>query len=68
MRQSQRITQEELAKSLGLTRLTIQKVKSRKNTTIDTLLLIFQYFDLLESFSSFITQQQNKFTDFGTFY
>lgn len=68
MRQSRKITQDQLAKSLGLTRLTIQKVESGKNSNIDTLLLIFQYFEILEPFSSFIIEQRNKFADFGSFY
>ena len=68
MRQSRQLTQEELAKSLGLTRLTIQKVESGKNSTIDTLLLIFQYFEIMDSFSSFLNEQKSKFADFGSFY
>jgi len=68
MRNSKGITQSELAIDLNLSRLTIQKVESGKNFNIDTLLLIFQYFDLLDSFSKFITEQQLEFKEIQSFY
>lgn len=68
MRNSRKISQQELAEKLNLTRLTIQKVESGKNFQIDTLLLIFQYFELLKPLSEFLANQKVEFKDFGSIY
>ena len=68
MRTSRNMTQQELAEKLNLTRLTIHKIENGKNFNIDTLLLILQYFDLLNVFSEFIEEQRVQFKDFGSFY
>lgn len=68
MRNSRNMTQQELAEKLNLTRLTIHKIENGKNFNIDTLLLILQYFDLLNVFSEFIEEQRVHFKDFGSFY
>lgn len=62
MRTNRKLTQEELASLLNLSRITIQNIERGKNFTIDTCLLIFQYFDELESFSEFI---KSKMDDYG---
>jgi transcriptional regulator with XRE-family HTH domain len=62
MRTNRKLTQEELANQLNLSRITIQNIERGKNFTIDTCLLIFQYFDELESFSEFI---KSKIDDYG---
>lgn len=43
------ISQQELAEQLKMSRITIQNLESGKNFTIDTLLKVLQYFDLLPS-------------------
>lgn len=68
MRNSRKLTQKDLAERLNLTRLTIQKVERGKNFNIDTLLLIFQHFELLKPFSEFLVGQRAEFTDFGSIY
>lgn len=68
MRNSKGVTQSELATDLNLSRLTIQKVESGKNFNIDTLLLIFQYFEMLNSLSDFIKEQQVDFKEVQSFY
>ena len=68
MRNSKGITQSKLATDLNLSRLTIQKVESGKNFNIDTLLFIFQYFDMLTSFSEFIGGQELQFKEIQSFY
>lgn len=68
MRNSRGITQNELAMELNLSRLTIQKVESGKNFTMDTLLLIFQYFDVLDPLAGFIAAQRDDFKDVQSFY
>lgn len=44
------ISQQELADNLGLSRYTIQKFESGKNSTLDTVLKIAHHFDDLEKF------------------
>lgn len=68
MRKSQSITQEELAVKLNLSRVTIQNVEAGKNFNIDTLLLIFQYFEQLESFNSFIHEKSEEYDNLDSLY
>lgn len=68
MRNSKKISQQDLADSLNLNRQTIQKLENGKNFNIDTLLLIFQYFELLKSFSDFIKKQGTDFTEIDSLY
>lgn len=68
MRNSRKISQQELADSLNLNRQTIQKVESGKNFNIDTLLLIFQHFELLKAFADFIKDQGTDFTEIDSLY
>lgn len=48
------LTQEQLAEKLSLSRVTIQNLESGQNPTMDTLLKVLQYFDLLERFNDYI--------------
>ncbi len=57
MRQRDAITQEELAEKLDLSRITIQNLEAGKNPTIDTVLKVFQYFDLLAGFDSYVANE-----------
>ncbi|RAI86712.1 helix-turn-helix transcriptional regulator [Algoriphagus yeomjeoni] len=61
MRKANSLTQEGLAENLNLSRLTIQKVESGKNFNFDTLLLIFQHFNQLESFYSFLKEKSSEY-------
>jgi len=61
MRKANSLTQEELAEKLSLSRLTIQKLESGKNFNIDTLLLIFQHFNQLESFFTFLKEKSAEY-------
>lgn len=49
-RQNYKMSQEDLADALGLSRYTIQKFENGKNATLDTALKIVNHFDLLENF------------------
>jgi transcriptional regulator with XRE-family HTH domain len=47
LRKNAKLSQEELAEQLNLSRLTIQHLESGKNFTIDTFLKVMRHFDLL---------------------
>lgn len=68
MRKSQNITQDELATKLNLSRITIQNVETGKNITIDTLLLILQHFEQLESFNGFIKEKSMEYDNLDSLY
>ena len=51
------LTQEELAEQLGMSRLTIQNLEAGKNPTIDTVLKVLQYFDMLDGFDKYIISE-----------
>ena len=57
-RKRDRISQEELAEKLDLSRITIQNLESGKNFTIDTLLKVLQHFDLLQSLHTLIKEKR----------
>ena len=61
LRNRDSLTQEQLAEKLSLSRVTIQNLESGQNPTMDTLLKVLQYFDILGSFNSYIeTEIQNN--------
>lgn len=51
MRKKEKLSQEQLADLLGLSRITVQNLESGKNFTIDTLLKVARHFDLLDEIS-----------------
>lgn len=57
VRKKQGLTQEQLAEILDISRITIQNLESGKNVTLDTLLKVFQHFDLLERFHHYIGEE-----------
>jgi transcriptional regulator with XRE-family HTH domain len=59
-RERESITQEQLGDKLGLSRLTIQNLEAGRNPTIDTLLKVLQYFDLLTGFEAYIVSEMNN--------
>ncbi len=54
MRTDRKLSQEELAKRLNLSRITIQNIERGNNFTIETFLLLLQYFNEIESYSDYI--------------
>lgn len=54
MRARHNLTQDELAKRLSLSRITIQHVEWGSNVTMDTFFLILKHFDEIHSFRDFI--------------
>lgn len=57
LRNRENLSQEQLAKKLSMSRITIQNLESGKNPTMDTLLKVLQYFDLLESFNQYVNSE-----------
>jgi transcriptional regulator with XRE-family HTH domain len=58
-RKQQKLSQQELAYQLELSRITIQNLESGKNFTIDTLLKVFNHFDVLVGFNQFLIDKRN---------
>ena len=57
LRNRENLSQEQLAEKLSMSRITIQNLESGKNPTMDTLLKVLQYFDLLESFNQYVNSE-----------
>lgn len=68
MRANRKLTQEDLAKQLNLSRITIQNIERGNNFTIDTYLLIFQYFDEIESFNEYIKSKVDDYHEIKSIY
>lgn len=68
MRTNRKLTQEELAKRLNLSRITIQNIERGNNFTIDTCLLVFQYFDEIESFSEYVKSKIDDYSELKSIY
>lgn len=67
LRKRNSMTRAELAEELGLSRITIQNIETAQNVTIDTLLKVLQYFELLENFNDFISEERNN-NAYGSLY
>jgi transcriptional regulator with XRE-family HTH domain len=59
-RKQQKLSQQDLAEQLELSRITIQNLESGKNFTIDTLLKVFNHFDVLVGFNQFLMDKRNE--------
>ncbi|MEB2777377.1 helix-turn-helix transcriptional regulator [Algoriphagus sp. D3-2-R+10] len=68
MRKSKGLSQDELAEKLSLSRITIQNVEAGKNFNIDTLLLILQHFNQLESFNKYIKEKSEEYDNLDSLY
>lgn len=55
-RKAHRLNQDELADVLNMSRITISNLELGKNTTLDTLLKVFLYFDILDNFHEYIKE------------
>ena len=68
MRAKRKLTQGELAKRLNLSRITIQNIERGNNFTIDTYLLVLQYFNEMESFSEYIKSKIDDYKEIKSIY
>lgn len=59
-RKRDKISQEDLANKLDLSRITIQNLESGKNFTIDTLLKVVQHFDLLSHVHEMLIEKRTE--------
>lgn len=68
LRKKNKLSQEDLAQLLDLSRITIQNLESGKNFTIDTLLKVAQHFDLLDALHQQLNGQLNEQKNLKSFY
>jgi len=68
MRRQRGISQTRLAKSLDLSRTTIQNLEIGKNFTVDTILKILKEMDLLEQLHSEISQAKKHVVNSKSMY
>ena len=59
LRKQRGLSQVQLAKSLGVSRTTIQNLELGKNFTVDTILKVLKEMDLLTQLNSEIAQAKN---------
>lgn len=59
-RKREKLSRQDLAEKLHISRITIQNLESGKNFTIDTLLKVLQYFDLMSAFNDFLKGKRNE--------
>ena len=67
-RMREKLSRQDLAEKLNLSRITIQNLESGKNFTIDTLLKVLQYFDLMDAFNDFVTGKRKEYKDVESLY
>lgn len=67
-RKREKLSRQELADKLELSRITIQNLESGKNFTIDTLLKVLQHFDLLVAFNDFLKGKRSENEDVESLY
>jgi transcriptional regulator with XRE-family HTH domain len=59
-RKKQKLSQQDLAEKLDLSRITIQNLESGKNFTIDTLLKVFNHFDVMVGLNQFLIDKRDE--------
>lgn len=63
LRKQRRLSQSELASSLGVSRTTIQNLELGKNFTMDTILKVMKEMDLLSQLNAEIIQAKDQITN-----
>lgn len=59
-RKQHKLSQQDLAEKLELSRITIQNLESGKNFTIDTLLKVLNHFEVLVEFNQFLIDKRKE--------
>ncbi len=68
LRKQRGISQVEFAKSLDVSRTTIQNLEMGKNFTVDTILKVLKELDLLEQFNNEITIAKDQVVNTKSLY
>ena len=68
LRKAEKLTKQQLAEELQVSRFTIAKLENGENTTLETLLKVLEYFDEMKSLNQFINQNIEKHTDNQSMY
>lgn len=68
LRKREKLTQQELAKELDISPITISKLENGENATLETILKVLQYFDELNSFNRFIQTKIENLNDTKSLY
>lgn len=68
LRKREKLTQQELAKELGISPITISKLENGENATLETILKVLQYFDELNSLHRFIQTKIENLNDTKSLY
>ena len=68
MRTDRKLSQGELAKRLNLSRITIQNIERGNNFTIETYLLVLQFFNEIGSFSDYIKSKLEDYNEIKSIY
>lgn len=58
LRKQQKLSRQDLADRLNLSRITIQNLESGRNFTIDTLLKVLEHFDVMFDFNKFMSNKR----------
>ena len=67
-RKAERLTKQELAQELELSRFTIAKLENGENPTLETLLKVLQYFEELKSLNQFVENKMETLSDNQSMY
>ena len=68
LRKREKLTQQELAKELDISPITISKLENGENATLETILKVLQYFDELNSLHRFIQTKIENLYDTKSLY
>ncbi|MHA6697128.1 helix-turn-helix transcriptional regulator [Chryseobacterium sp. A321] len=68
MRKAERLTKQELAQELELSRFTIANLENGENPTLETLLKILQYFDEMKGLNQFIENKMENLSNNQSMY
>ncbi len=68
LRKSRKLSQNDLAKSLDVSRTTIQNLELGRNATIDTLLKVLKEMEVLEQLNDEIVNSKKRFKNTKSLY
>lgn len=68
LRKREKLTQQDLAKELDISPITISKLENGENTTLETILKVLQYFDEMNSLNQFIQRKIEHLNDSKSLY